>query len=527
MGIDFSTLLPVTGISLCLIWILQRRRNSPNLPPGPPSDPIIGHLRIMPNENQADVFREWSKVYGDVMYLSIPIFDRQMVVLGNIEVAQELLENRGAIYSCRPKFILLNDLVGWNPALTFQPYKSKRFAKHRKMYSAHFGKKESMESNLFLAEEARLLVKNLYHESMDKGDRGINGLRYVHRLTVSNIMRAAYGHQVKSEDDVFMGMAERVSHFLNNCGPPGNTPVDLMPWLRHLPSWLPFPGRHYIKLARDRWYRDVRELHDFPINFVREGMKSKTIQKCLMSDNLEKLGERDPTTGSNLEEELEDIKSAAATIFAAGEDTTYVTLSTFFLAMIQNPDIQRRVHEEIISVVGEDRLPDVTADRESLRYLECVLQEVLRWHSSVPLGVPHRSLEDDVYNGMFIPKGTIIIANIRGMARDERVYSDPAAFDPSRFLPVPEGRGEPFSPSIWGFGRRICPGRHFADLVIWNVAACTLATLEILPPKNERGNVIIPELVTTEGLTSGVAPFNFYVRPRSEKARALIAEIED
>ncbi|KAL0061867.1 hypothetical protein AAF712_011309 [Marasmius tenuissimus] len=80
-----------------------------------------------------------------------------------------------------------------------------------------------------------------------------------------------------------------------------------------------------------------------------------------MSDNLEKLGERDPTTGSDLEEELEDIKSAAATIFAAGEDTTYVTLSTFFLAMIQNPDIQRRVHEEIISVVGEDRLPDVTA----------------------------------------------------------------------------------------------------------------------------------------------------------------------
>ncbi|KAL0062012.1 hypothetical protein AAF712_011090 [Marasmius tenuissimus] len=246
-----------------------------------------------------------------------------------------------------------------------------------------------------------------------------------------------------------------------------------------------------------------------------------------MSDQLEKLRERDAATGSASEEELEDIKSASATIFAAGEETTLAALSTFFLAMTQNPDIQRRAHEEIISVVGEDRLPDVAADRERLRYIDCVLQEALRWHSGVPLGIPHLSLQDDVYKGMFIPKGTIMFANIRGMARDERVYSDPADFNPSRFLPAPEGRGEPFSPSIWGFGRRICPGRHFADIAIWNVVACTLATLEILPPKDEMGNDMMPELVVVEGLTSGIAPFNFQVRPRSEKARALIAEVED
>ncbi|KAJ8081569.1 hypothetical protein PM082_007414 [Marasmius tenuissimus] len=321
MGIDFSTLLPITSISLCLVWILQRRRNPPNLPPGPPSDPLIGHLRIMPSENQADVFREWSKVYGDTMYLSIPIFNRKIVVLGSVEAAQELLDNRGAFYNCRPTFTLLNDLMGWNPSLSFQPYRSKRFAKHRKMLSTYFGKKESTETlNPFLTEEARLLVKNLYHESIG-GDRGINGLHYVHRLTVSNIMRAAYGHQVKSDDDVFMGMGERVSHLLHRCGPPGNTLVDLFPWLQHLPSWLPFPGRHYINLARERWYRDIRELHDFPVDFVRDGMKSKTIQKSFVSEKLEKLEEHNTTAGSDLEEELEDIKSTSATIFAAGEDT--------------------------------------------------------------------------------------------------------------------------------------------------------------------------------------------------------------
>ncbi|KAG7094718.1 hypothetical protein E1B28_005538 [Marasmius oreades] len=123
---------------------------------------------------------------------------------------------------------------------------------------------------------------------------------------------------------------------------------------------------------------------------------------------------------------------------------------------------------------------------------------------------------------MFIPKNTIVIPNLRGMSRDERVYSDPLKYDPSRYLPMPEGKAEPQFSAFWGFGRRICPGRHFAELAIWHA----LATLEILPPKDERGNVLVPELIVTEGFGSAIAPFKFEVRVRSEKARALIAEIE-
>lgn len=40
------------------------------------------------------------------------------------------------------------------------------------------------------------------------------------------------------------------------------------------------------------------------------------------------------------------------------------------------------------------------------------------------------------------------------MTLDERVYSDPFKFNPSRFLPAPEGRGEPYPNGPFGFGRR-------------------------------------------------------------------------
>ncbi|KAF9262287.1 cytochrome P450 [Marasmius fiardii PR-910] len=212
-------------------------------------------------------------------------------------------------------------------------------------------------------------------------------------------------------------------------------------------------------------------------------------------------------------------------MFGAGEESSYTTLTSLILAMIHNPQIQQRGYEEIITVIGQDRLPDLS-DRESLPYLECILQENFRWHVAVPLGFPHLSLEDDVFHGMFIPKGTIVISNIRGMSRDERVYSDPLKFDPSRYLPTPDGKAEPRFPAMWGFGRRICPGRHLAELALWHAIACMLATLEILPPKDEAGDVVLPEPMIMEGLTSGFAPFKFEVRARSEKARALLAEIE-
>jgi len=48
---------------LLATWFIRGRQLS-NLPPGPPADPIIGHVRIMPTTNHGDVFHDWAKIYG-------------------------------------------------------------------------------------------------------------------------------------------------------------------------------------------------------------------------------------------------------------------------------------------------------------------------------------------------------------------------------------------------------------------------------------------------------------------------------
>jgi len=103
------------------------------------------------------------------------------------------------------------------------------------------------------------------------------------------------------------------------------------------------------------------------------------------------------------------------------------------------PEVQRRAQAELDTVVGRDRLPTF-ADAPSLPYVSAVIKEVLRWRPSVPLGLPHATIEDDWYEGMFIPKGTVCIPNAWHCNHDRAIFGEDAdEFRPERHL---DERGE-------------------------------------------------------------------------------------
>ena len=78
--------------------------------------------------------------------------------------------------------------------------------------------------------------------------------------------------------------------------------------------------------------------------------------------------------------------------------------------MVLFPEAQRKAQEELDSVVGLDRLPE-HEDGENLPYINALCKEVLRWHPILPLGVAHSVSQDDVFEGYFIPAGTIVLGN--------------------------------------------------------------------------------------------------------------------
>ena len=64
---------------------------------------------------------------------------------------------------------------------------------------------------------------------------------------------------------------------------------------------------------------------------------------------------------------------------------------------------------------------------------------------------------------MFIPAGTVLLPNQYGMSHDESVYPEPDQFIPERFLGAYKQRDP--ETIAFGFGARLCPGRHLAQLV--------------------------------------------------------------
>jgi len=75
------------------------------------------------------------------------------------------------------------------------------------------------------------------------------------------------------------------------------------------------------------------------------------------------------------------------------------------------PEVFMNARAEVDAVIGRERLP-TSADRPRLPYLNALHLELLRWSPVGPVNFPHELIEDDYYDGYFIPAGSIVIANL-------------------------------------------------------------------------------------------------------------------
>ncbi|KAJ7622192.1 cytochrome P450 [Roridomyces roridus] len=499
-----TLLIGFTGAALLVLWTMKRRLQPAPLPPGPRRAPLIGNLLQMPHDKAPLVFHEWAGTYGDVMYLKLP--GMSIVVLDSLQAAEDLLEKRSAIYSDRPIFPLY-ELFGWTSTLTMMPY-GKKFTQYRQMHHAYLNRQRCLDYHPIQLDEARTLVKNLWLAAPDEKQRALG------RFATGIVTQLVSGHRIESDDDIYLRMTDMVAESLTRAEQaPGATAIDFFPFLKYFPSW--FPGTYYANMARE-WYPTVRELHTFPVEEVKKQRKEGIARPSFVLEQLE-------AVESMTEEYEEDLRGNAAVMFAAGESTTWGTISVFLLAMVLYPECQRKAQEEINAIIGNTRLPEFH-DRDSLPYVEALCREVYRWNPGVPLALPHRCIQDDIYRGMLIPKGTIVFPNIKGMTLSPKIYSDPTDFIPERYLPRPLGRDEPYFTGHFGFGRRICTGQHLADNSVWIAIATILASCRITNAMDENDVKIVPPTTMTYGLMSHPVDFRCVVEPRTPEYKFLLEE---
>jgi cytochrome P450 len=334
-------------------------------------------------------------------------------------------------------------------------------------------------------------------------------------------LKTTYGYQVEPQKpDAVVSLIEKMMTNFSFAAAPGAWLVDLVPALQHLPE--NFPGAGFKKTAR-RFRKDVDDGVHIPYHFARRQMANQNGEESFVSRLIRQCGLDSNGKGNLSAEDEHAIVWSAASLYGAAADTTVITLTAFTLAMIQFPEVQRKAQEEIDAVVGTDRLPTFD-DQEKLPYINAVIKEALRWWPIAPMGFPHTADAEVEYGDYRIPKGALILPAVWWFMHDPQVYADPDSFEPERFM-EPRNEPDPMT-ETFGYGRRICPGRFYAEAGLFLNMAYSLACFDIKKAIGPDGREIMPEVKASPGVLHHLTKFPFRIEPRSEKHVEMIKRIE-
>lgn len=332
-------------------------------------------------------------------------------------------------------------------------------------------------------------------------------------MTSSILLKVCFGYNTSQNrnEDLLADINDQLMANFSEAIVPGAWLVDLVPALKYLPDW--FPGAGFKATAR-RANQINRAATEAPFRFVQRARRQ---EPSLVSDCLRARDE-----GSNISEY--DIKWVASSLHGAGVETTTGSMRTFFLAMSLYPEVQRRAQQEMDELMSStSRSMPGLDDRGKLPYLNALVKEILRWLPVAPMGVPHMAEKDDTYGGFRIPKGAILIPAVWSFAHDPARYHDPESFKPERYLaPCREPDPETF---VFGFGRRVCPGKRLADESIFLTVAKTLAVFDVLKALDAQGREIEPVVGIPPGAVVTPLPFSVRIVPRSQMHAHLVRSV--
>ncbi|KAI9450879.1 cytochrome P450 [Lactarius psammicola] len=499
-------ILAVTPLAGLILWLMTRiaRFTFRNLPPGPKGLPLIGDAQhALDHDWLASPQRKHE--YGETMYLSI--LGQDVLVINSQRVAVDLLEKRSNIYSDRPHFISAGQFLTQNLTFIFTGY-GDLWRRFRRPTVEAFSKTAVQHFHPIQNREAIMLALALL--------KNPPSLKQFQRHSWSSLLSINYDYPpVESEDDpVVAGVADHMMRIMHEVHP-GMRLVEFFPLMKYIPSW-------FAKWKRDtqHWFMQDSVRNEQLLSKVADDL-AKGIDRPCFAATLLKNQDKHPLS------ERERAWLLGETVASGGLKTS-ITLHWWLLAMLAFPDAQVRAHAELDQVVGRTRAPTF-ADLPSLPYIRAMVKEVLRWSPPLPFGVPRASSAGYSYDGMFIPKGTITLPNMRVINSDPAVFgSDSARFNPARYLDE-KGQvkalmdGHEDGHVSFGHGRRLCPGRFAAEGMLAIDFATLLWAMRFERPEDAQSELDVHTLVRI-GIGARPKPFECKAVPRFTDAEDLLKQ---
>jgi cytochrome P450 len=298
-------------------------------------------------------------------------------------------------------------------------------------------------------------------------------LRDLERFTVDVTTWLAFGHDsntIEGGGDLLQKDIELIFPAISR------RLAATLPWWR----WFPIPRERAAARASVNLHHSMGAL----IERTREKMITEPERRDAPTNLLEGLlaaqEAEDPSSRFSDEEVLGNV----ITLLLAGEDTTAHTLGWLVHAFATAPEMQSRARAEVDDVLVNKRHLQSHEELRRMPFLDACIQEILRLRSVAPLLIMQAN-QDEVVDGIDVPKGTLVVALTRRAACSPDSFSEPLEFCPERWLrddadavarcPV----HQPKNNMVFGSGPRICPGRGLALLEIGATMAMILRNYEI------------------------------------------------
>lgn len=428
--------------------------------------PLVGHALYM-KPNNAEFFQQiiyYTEEYRHLPIIQLWIGPVPLVALYKAENVEVILTSSKQI----DKSFLYKFLQPWL-GLGLLTSTGSKWRTRRKMLTPtfHFTILENFLD--VMNEQANILVNKLENHV---NQEAFNCFFHITLCALDIICETAMGKNIGAQsnnDSEYVRTVYRMSDMIYR--------RMKMPWL-WFDFWYPV-----FKEGRDH-KRGLKCLHTFTNNVIAERVKERKAEEDwtdagrgpIPSKNkrkafLDLLLSVTDEEGNRLSQE--DIREEVDTFMFEGHDTTAAAINWSLYLLGTNPEVQRKVDQELDDVFGRSHRPVTLEDLKKLKYLDCVIKETLRVFPSVPLFA--RSLSEDCEVGGYkVTKGTEAIIIPYALHRDPRYFPDPEEFRPERFFPENSQGRHPYAYVPFSAGPRNCIGQKFAVMEEKTILACIL-----------------------------------------------------
>jgi cytochrome P450 len=478
MALQLIITITILLVVLALNFFLKKKQKprNVNLPPSPPKLPIIGNLHQLGNMPHLSL-QQLAKKYGQIIYLQLG--EIPTIVISSARLAKEALKTNDLALSSRPQLFSAKHLFYNCTDMAFSPYGA-HWRHIRKISILELLSAKRVQSFAFVREEE---VANLEQRVAESYPGTTNLSRMLGMYANSVVCRVSFNRDFTREGDYDQhGFQQLLEDYQTLLG--GFSIGEFFPSMEFIHKLTGNESRLKHTFRRfDQIFDQLVKEHQIPEN--RRDHK----------DLVDVLLEVQQSGDSEIPLTMDNIKALILDMFAAGTDTTFITLDWAMTELMMNPKAMERAQAEVRSIVKERRVVSEN-DLPQLNYMKAVIKETFRLHPAAPVLVPRESMENVTIDGYDIPAKTRFYINAWAIGRDPESWENPYAFEPERFIKNSniDFKGQDFELIPFGAGRRICPALTFGIATVELALAQLLHSFDWeLPPGVEAKDLDLKE----------------------------------